>query len=347
MRDSLPLRRQWTLVQTLASRRLGVTVRELAKEMGASEKTIRRDLETLQGVGFPLEEIIETYGRKRWRITPTPQNPPQVSFDLEEVAALYLGRRFLEPLAGTMFWKGAQKAFSKVRSFLGDNALRHLEKMAAAWHQTTFGHSDYAKQAELIDDLMMSIEDQKFTLITYQSARATEPVTHEVYPYGLVCHRHALYLIAFDSELREVRNYKVNRIESVAIQPLKQYTKPKDFQLEATLQNAFGIFLSDGPKQTVRVRFFPPVVRFVQEHHWHPSQILTPQRDGSVIAEFHLTALEEIKSWIQSFGANALVLEPETLRQQILEDLLKLQELYESPKRLSRRSSTANPSKNH
>ncbi len=104
----------------------------MAKELDTSEKTIRRDLETLQGVGFPLEETVEAYGRKRWRITQGSQSPPQVSFDLEEVAALYLGRRFLEPLAGTMFWQGAQKAFSKVRSFLGDNALRHLEKMAAA-----------------------------------------------------------------------------------------------------------------------------------------------------------------------------------------------------------------------
>ncbi len=194
---------------------------------------------------------------------------------------------------------------------------------------------------------MMGIEDQKVTLITYQSARATEPVTHEVYPYGLICHRHTLYLIALDSELREVRNYKVNRIESVEVQPLKQYTKPKDFHLEAYLQNAFGIFLSEGPEQTVRVKFLPPVVRFVQEHHWHPSQTLKQERDGSLIAEFRLTALEEIKSWIQSFGANALVLEPETLRQQILGDLSKLQELYESSKRPSSKPSKASPFKDH
>jgi proteasome accessory factor B len=194
---------------------------------------------------------------------------------------------------------------------------------------------------------MMGIEDQKVTLITYQSARATEPVTHEVYPYGLVCHRHALYLIAFDSELREVRNYKVNRIESVEVQAMKQYTRPKDFHLEAYLQNVFRIFLTVGPEQTVRVKFLPSVVRFVQEHHWHPSQILTPERDGSIIAEFRLTALEEIKSWIQSFGPNALVLEPEILRQQILSEISKLQELYETLKQQTRKSSKTTVSKAH
>ncbi len=333
MRDSQQLRRQWTLTQLLSRRCLGATIGELADELEISQKTIRRDLETLRNAGFPIEEATEEYGRKRWRLTGGAQNPPQITFSLEEVAALYLGRRFLEPLAGTLFWQGSQQAFRKVRSFLGDNALRHLEKMAAAWHQTTFGRCDYAQQAELIDDLMMGIEDQKVILLTYQSARATEPVTHEVYPYGLVCHRHALYLIAFDSELRQVRNYKVNRIESVEVQPMKQYTKPKNFNLNAHLQNAFGVFLQDGPEQTVRVKFFPCVVRYVQEHHWHPTQTLTPQRDGSVIAEFHLNALEEIKSWIQSFGANAIVLEPEELRQEILSDLETLRGLYRKPER--------------
>jgi predicted DNA-binding transcriptional regulator YafY len=148
MRDSEPLPRQWTLTQIISTRLMGATVRELAQEFQASEKTIRRDLETLSNAGFPIEEIKENYGRKRWRLRSSTTNPPNVNFNMEEVAALYLGRRFLEPLAGTMFWNGAQKAFAKVRSFLGDNALRHLEKLAAAWHQTAFGRCDYAKQAK-------------------------------------------------------------------------------------------------------------------------------------------------------------------------------------------------------
>lgn len=192
MRESLPLRRQWLPTQLLSTCSQGSSLHELARELDYSEKTIRRDLETLRSAGFPIEETTEAYGRKHWRLNGGPNKPPQITFSLEEISALYLGRRFLEPLAGTLFWKGTEDAFRKVRALLGDNSLRHLEKMAAAWHQTTFGKSDYARQAELIDELMIAIEDEKVTLITYQSASATEPVTREVYPYGLVSHRHAL-----------------------------------------------------------------------------------------------------------------------------------------------------------
>jgi hypothetical protein len=42
-------------------------------------------------------------------------------------------------------------------------------------------------------------------------------------------------------------------------------------------------------------------VRYVQESNWHASQQLTPQNDGSLIAEFQLSGIEEIKSWVLSF----------------------------------------------
>lgn len=42
----------------------------------------------------------------------------QLHFTLEEVAALYLGRQLLEPLAGTYFAQGAQSALVKIRAIL-------------------------------------------------------------------------------------------------------------------------------------------------------------------------------------------------------------------------------------
>ena len=62
------------------------------------------------------------------------------------------------------------------------------------------------------------------------------------------------------------------------------------------------------------------MARYVEESTWHPSQKLTRQRDGSVIAEFTLDGTEEIKRWIMSFGKQAQVLEPEGLRDEIVEE---------------------------
>ena len=63
-----PLIRQWQLLEWLSSEPKGVTVAEVAEANGVDQKTIRRDLIMLRKAGFDLEEMIEEFGRKRWRI---------------------------------------------------------------------------------------------------------------------------------------------------------------------------------------------------------------------------------------------------------------------------------------
>ncbi len=184
MGEPSQLVRQWILLRTLGARRFGVTISELAGELDVSERTIRRDLKSLLEAGFPLEEVVEEFGRKKWRIEPA-KNQPGLSFTFDEALALYLGRRLLEPLAGTLFWEAAQRAFRKIRATLGADALKYVERFRELFHQTTVGASDYSQKADLIDQLMVGIEDRKAVFITYQSLRATEPVTYDLHPYGV------------------------------------------------------------------------------------------------------------------------------------------------------------------
>ncbi len=109
MKRESPLVRQWTLLRALGDRHAGLTVRELARELGVHEKMIRRDLVTFRSVGFPLEEIVEEFGRKRWRLEPA-KTQPGLGFAFDEAIVLYFGRRFLDPLARTVFWDAAQRA---------------------------------------------------------------------------------------------------------------------------------------------------------------------------------------------------------------------------------------------
>ncbi len=116
-----PLIRQWTEMRLLAGLN-GATVQELANKLEVNAKTIRRDLETLQNAGFPLTSTVGDHGQKRWRIV-SGNGPAQLAFNLDEALALYLGRRLLDPLAGTFLWQAAQQAFQKVRACLGPAAV--------------------------------------------------------------------------------------------------------------------------------------------------------------------------------------------------------------------------------
>jgi len=314
--DQPAILRHWILLRSLGARRQGATLRELAAEHGVNEKTIHRDLLLLQRLGFLLVYETGDHGRKHWKLDGK-SGLAQLSFTLEEAAALYLGRQFLEPLAGTDFFRGAQSAFTKIRATLGDAPLRHLEKLAAAFYHKTHGLSDYSQKGQLIDDLVRAIEDRRLSVIEYRSLRSTEPVSHyDVHPYALVWHNHALYLIAWSSDHHALRTFKVDRISAVEVQEL-QFTRPADFDAVALLAGSFGIYQGDGQTQTIRIRFSRQAARTLAERTHHPTQRLTPQPDGTVLAEFELSSFEELSSWILSWGAHAEVLSPPELRQQI------------------------------
>jgi proteasome accessory factor B len=338
--DIPPLLRQWTLLRTLSARRRGATLREIAEDFGVSQKTALRDLALLRKIGFPIVESVGEHGRKHWKLDGQ-AGLSNLTFTLEEAAALYLGRQFLEPLAGTDFFHGAQSAFAKIRATLGEAALRHLEKLAAAFYHKTHGLADYSKKGRLIDDLVRAIEDRRLTVITYRSLRATEPVTHyDVHPYALVWHKQALYLIAWSAGHREVRTFKVDRISAAETQKL-QFAPPTGFDAQNFLAGSFGIFQGDGPPQTVRVRFTPAAARVLAERTFHPTQRLTRQSDGSVVAQWELSSLEEFTSWILSWGSQAEVLAPPHLVEKISAELSGCLEKYRLRKATPRRRQAA------
>lgn len=336
MADATPVARHWLLLRILAARRNGVTVEEAAEELNVHSKTIRRDLQMLQQVGFHLEEKRGSHGRKRWKMAEG-SNGPAIRFAVDEALALYLGRRFLTPLAGTPLAEAAENAFKKVRSAFGEPALDYLEKLAGRVYLTTGGTGNYRDRGELVDRLLMGIEDRKASHVVYRSARSTEAVTYELHPYGLVFHRGSMYLVAFSRDHDEVRHFKVDRIEEVEVsrfpfQPLE------GFDLSKHLAGSFGVFHGEGDIQ-VTVRFSAQVARYVEESNWHASQQLTHNKDGSLLATFQLSTTSEIKQWILSFGRHAEVLSPAELREELREELTEMAEWYR-PEAVSRVAET-------
>lgn len=323
--ESSQLIREWRLLRLLADARHGYTLRELADELDVSARTIRRDLNVLQQSGFRVTESVRERGLKRWRVEGFEDS---LRFTVTELLSVLMAQQFLEPLAGTPFWDGQQRVFSKIRGALGDQAVHYLRKLAGSLYATSVGASDYTQRGPLVDQLVLAIEDRLVTLIVYRSDRATEPVEQEVYPLSLVHHNGSLYLIAFSSRRREVRTYKVDRISEVTTTTLKARL-PDDFDLQRYLEGSFGIFQGGGHASVgVRIHFARSAARYVSEGRWHPSQHLESHPDGSLTAAFELSTTTEIKRWIMSFGPAARVLEPPELIADIRRDLTTMRAHY-------------------
>ncbi|MCA9173790.1 MAG: transcriptional regulator [Planctomycetales bacterium] len=326
MTDESSFIRQWLLLRQLSATRAGRTLRGLAEEFQVSEKTIRRDLEALSRVGFTLVEDRGPHGRKSYRAD-TDGLLAGLSFTFEEIVALHLSRQFLEPYAGTMFWRAASSAFRKIRAGLGDERHRYLNQLGALTHSTTSGASDYSSRGELIDTLMTAVEDRRVAHVTYQAAQAESPRTSVLHVLGFVFHRNSLYLVAHVPSRSELRHYKLDRVLQVELLS-DQFEPPAGFDLRTHLEQSFGVFHRDQQSHLIRVRFTASVAQYVREQRWHHSQQLETLPDGGVRAELHLADLAEVKAWILSFGAQAVVEAPAELQELIAEDIRALAAAY-------------------
>jgi len=67
----------------------------------------------------------------------------------------------------------------------------------------------------------------------------------------------------------------------------------------------------------------------VQEHRWHESEKITEHPDGSLLVEYELLETVFIKKRLLSYGSLAEVLEPESLRNEIREEIELMRKRYD------------------
>lgn len=329
MPEEKTITRQWNLMRMLMARRTGVTVKELARELGVTDRTVRRDLDFLRGQGLPIEERTEDYGRKLWKIR-SDWGQKLLQFDFQEAAALYIGRQLLESLAGTPFWAAANNAWRKIRSTLGETASRYLDRFPSVFHCTPAGHGDYAGKADILETLTIAIEGYRAVHITYQSGQSTEPATRDVYPLRIIRKdTGALYLVAFAPRDDEIKTYKLDRMDGAEISSFV-FQLHRDFDLDAFLAGSLGIYDGDGDLAVV-IRFHPTAARHARESRWHRTEVFEPQRDGSLVLRLRLSSTVEIRSRVLAYGAAATVLEPESLRAEIADELRRMLHSYSAP----------------
>jgi len=144
-------------------------------------------------------------------------------------------------------------------------------------------------------------------------------------PYQIWYFEGALYLIAYCHWREEVRMFALDRIRLVTVTD-EPFEIPADFSVEAYMSRCFGIIHDELVR--VRVRFTGEAAVWVRDRVWHPSQEIETHPDGSITATYQVGGTSEISRWILGFGSRAEVLEPGSLREEILADARKTIALY-------------------
>lgn len=310
------LARQWRLVQRLARSRVGVGLGELAEDLECTRRTVYRDLDALMMAGFPVVSERRD-GRVRYRFLDS-FDLGDVPFTPDEVLALAFGADLLRVLEGTVFHDSIRSALEKIRAGLSEELQSYLARLGDAFRVLPGPHKRYRAYRETIEELSRAVVGRRTVRIRYRTGATGRVSRRDLDPYRVWYRATGLYVVGHDHRSREIRTFAVDRIERIELLDRRFEVDP-EFDFDALSTGSFGV-VSEPPTR-VRIRFDRRWASYVAEHEWHPSQHTRALPGGELELELAVGPTSELRSWILSFGDGALVLEPDSLRRRVAEDL--------------------------
>ncbi len=301
----------------------GLSVREIADKTGYSPRTIQRDLAHLQiDNNLPLEDA----PGRRYRLMPGSAPLGPVRLTLQEARAILLAARLFFRYADERDVDGIS-ALEKIAEALPDPVGRQVQATAEQLRR----RPPNGERQEIIRRLTESWAEGTTVTIRYRSQNSGPDVRQTDFdPYLLEPSAlgNATYVIGHSHEHGAVRTFKVDRIQQVDRTGRRFVARDVDEILQK-LADSWGVVFADGDEHyDVKLAFSPAVAARVAETNWHPSQRLDHCEDGSVVLQMRLPSLLEFVPWVRSWGPDALVIEPDELRDQVAESFTRAAQRY-------------------
>ena len=122
-----------------------------------------------------------------------------------------------------------------------------------------------------------------------------------------------------------MRTFALDDIRDIEWMKGSRFEYPADYDPAKIAPGAFG--LVPGPATNVRIFFTDKVARYVRRRLWHPSQNIRRVKAGIELAMV-LSGTTELVSWVLSFGREAELLEPQSLRDELAREAAGMRTRY-------------------
>jgi hypothetical protein len=231
-------------------------VNDVAREIGAGERTVRRDLGELQDAGFDI-----AIGKRDGRVIATlaaERNYSPVSIAKRERFTLLAVRRVFEVFHDTPFLEDVRSVMVKLEQRMSDKERAEQTAFGERFvYLPDHGTESYAGKEDIIDAIQTGILSRK--IVRYGDARGGQREGH-LAPFGLVMHRNGLYAIGarlknIDSDVASAPRgmFALERFTEAEHLRAHEFVVPSDFRMDDVLHGAFGPHLADksGPCDVV------------------------------------------------------------------------------------------------
>lgn len=312
--------RHWQMLLHIDAMRTGVSVKDLATRFNVTTRTVWRDLQALQEVGFPL--VDEKRDRTTcWKLLNMPLKAlNDAGLSVTEACSLYLSRTLLVEFTGTPFEPGLAAIIRRVEKSLSPAVRKFLQRLPEVVQVKGAPRKTVTspKHDEFVARLIEAATERKVCRVLYFSVHSDREKEYELHPYSLTYAEGGLYLSAWVPEYRQVRVFAAERVRKVTV--LEKSFVPGSDMADEAFGQSLGVNRGGKPEKIV-VEFTPRVANYVRERTWHGSQQIDVLPDGGVRLTLMVSRDWALRTWVLGWGAHAHVVSPSALAEEILEQL--------------------------
>jgi predicted DNA-binding transcriptional regulator YafY len=305
----------------LLRERPGLTIGQLACELGRSERTVYRYLESLS-----TELHVPVYCRQGAYFLTDRSVASKLDLSPKEVLAVRLALTSGSINKSGPFAEHALSAWRKVETAITGDDLAAVQNAVKKHSIFTPALSEGDPPADITNCLTNAVEQNRRVDVVYRSHQSGDTKALTIDPYALVFRRHNWYLIAYSHSHNRTVQLKLVRVMN-ASETGETFQTPSDFSVDSFYAKSWEMW-TGGDEQLIRVKFSPRVASIIKESKRHATQELENTPDGGVIMSVKVAGTVEIGFWILKWGADAEVLEPLELRTSIEETARKMSEVY-------------------
>lgn len=180
---------------------------ELAGRLEVSPRTVRRDVDRLRELGYPVQTTKGPGGG--YRLAPGAELPPLLFDDEQAVAIAVALQTATAGVVGVQ--DAALRALATVRQVLPARLRHRVDALQVTAVRGPTGTGEAAVDPEVLLDVGVACRDHQILRLDY-TGRDGRSSTRRVEPYRLVSRGRRWYLVAHDLDRQAWRTFRVDRM---------------------------------------------------------------------------------------------------------------------------------------
>lgn len=304
----------------------GLRRSEIARKMGINRSTVGRYVDELSARHNSPVPLYEEDGLIKINRDKYLNN---ISLTIHEAMSLHLATRLMATRMDkhNPFAASAMRKLSQALETFAPAISNHLRLSADVMDDA--GQRYDPNYLCILEVLTRCWSEGRRVHIWHKSERTGKVFEYDFAPYFIEPYAvgQTTHVIGRGRSPDRMWTFKVERIERA--EPLDEtYTIPADFDPQAQLADAWGIWYTEDEPVEIVLKFHPRVAGRVKETRWHRSEDSEELPDGYLRWQAKIAQPTEMLNWIRGWGADVEVLEPRWLRETLMGEARRLAEMY-------------------